>query len=169
MKRNGKNRPVNDRKVTVRVAGDRSLRAVRELDEEACRLRDLVDHATEFTFRPDYGDVNDEFDDDPEQQDAIVLSWRGPSEPGGDPDRWAIRWRNRLCWSRSESAFVHEPGGGNRSGEFVADTRFTLDEAVVLVPGMLARLETVRIPELLRKAESWAARDAVRAAGRSDL
>ena len=150
------------RKVTVRVAGNRSLQAVRELDEEAQQLRDLLAHATEFTFRPDYGDVADEFAsyDNPEDRDAIVLSWRGPSEEGGDPDRWAIRFRHHDCWSRSQHAFVYEPSAGNRGNDFKADTRFTLEEAVALVPEMLERLQKARIPQLRRLVESWAERDA---------
>lgn len=149
------------RKVTVRVAGDRSLAAIRELDEEATWMRELLDHATEFTFRPDYGNVTAEFApyDNPEHRDEIVLSWRGPFEEGDDPDRWVIKWRHHECWSRKKQAFVYELSAGNRTAGFIADTRFTLAEAVALVPGMLQRLQNVRIPELRRLVESWAERD----------
>lgn len=141
---------------------------VLELLDDVDRLRPLVAAATEFTFRPDYGDVAGEFEhyDNPEDRDAIVLSWRGPSEEGGDPDRWAIRWRTHDCWSRSKRTFVHEPSGGNRGDDFIADTRFTLAEATALVPGMLKRLQDVRILELRRLVASWAERDAA-AAGSS--
>lgn len=131
---------------------------VLELLDDVDRLRPLVAAATEFTFRPNYGDVTDKFPayENPEDRDAITLSWRGPSEEGGDPDRWAIRWRFRNCWSRSQGTFVHEPSAGNRDGDFIADTRFTLAEAMALVPGMLQRLQDVKIPELRRMVESWA-------------
>lgn len=136
------------------------------LAAEVDRLRPLVAAATEFTFRPDYGDVVGEFApyENPEDRDVIVLSYRGPAETDGDPDRWAIRWR-RDCWSRSQQRFVYEPSGGNRGGDFITDTRFTLAEAVALVPGMLQRLQDVRIPELRRLAASWAEQDAATAGG----
>jgi hypothetical protein len=116
------------RKVTVHIAGDRSIDVARNLVKEAAHLRDLVAHATEFTFRPNYGDVNDEFSDDPERRDAVVLSWRGPSSvEGGDP-------------------------------AFLADCRFSLDEAVGLMPGILRAIEAVRVPELKRMVEARTAR-----------
>lgn len=134
---------------------------VLELLDEVDRLRPLVAAATEFTFRPDYGDVTDRFisEENPEDRDAIVLSWRGPAEPGGDPDRWVILWRTRDCWSRRKQKFVYENSAGNRTDAFIADTRFTLVEAVALVPGMLQRLQDVRIPELRRLVESWVERE----------
>lgn len=147
------------RKVTVRVAGDRSLAHVRDLNEEAAYLRDLVAHATEFTFRPDYGALNDEFSDDPEWRDAVVLSWRGPSSvEGGNPDRWAILHQHHLCWSRSGRKFVYEPFPSARDAAFLADCRFSLDEAVKLMPGILRAIEAVRVPELKRMVEARTAR-----------
>lgn len=146
------------RKVTVRVAGERSLQAIRELDEEAVRLRDLVDHATEFTFRPDYGDLNDQFSDDPAGRDSIVLSRRGPARKGGHPDWWAILLHGRWCWSSSEKTFVFEPSPGNRDDAFLAATRFTLDEALNLIPGLLRDVEAERLPELRSMVEARAAR-----------
>lgn len=135
---------------------------VLELLDDVDRLRPLAAAATEFTFRPDYGDVTGQFipEENPEDGDAIVLSWRGPAEPGGDPDRWVIMWRHRNCWSRQKQAFVYEMSAGNRTDSFIADTRFTLTEATALVPEMLQRLQDVRIPELRRLVELWAERDA---------
>lgn len=149
------------RKVTVRVAGDRSLKAVRELNEEAELLRDLLDHATEFTFRPDFGPVNDEFSDDPEGRDAVVLAWRGPSEKGADPDRWAILRHERWCWSRSRQEFVFEPRPSSRDDDFFGDHRFSLDDALELVPGILRRVEARRVPELRAMVEARAERQTV--------
>lgn len=130
---------------------------VLELLDDVDRLRPLVAAATEFTFRPDYGDAAGEFApyDNPEIQDAIVLSYRGPSEEGADPDRWIIGWR-RDCRSRAKQKFVYELSAGNRTDTFIADTRFTLAEAIALVPEMLQRLQDVRIPELRRLVASWA-------------
>lgn len=135
---------------------------VGELATEVRQMCPLMAAATEFTFRPDYGDVTAEFApyDNPEHHDEIVLSWRGPSEEGGDPDRWVIKWRHHECWSRKKQAFVYENSAGNRTASFIADTRFALAEAVALVPGMLQRLQDVRIPELRRLVASWAERDA---------
>lgn len=129
--------------------------------DEVERLHPLLAAATEFTFRPDYGDVVGEFApyENPEGRDVIVLSWRGPAAEGDDPDRWIIGWR-RDCWSRKKQKFVYEMSAGNRTDTFIADTRFTLAEAVALVPGMLQRLQEVRIPELRRKVASWAEKDA---------
>lgn len=134
---------------------------VLELLDDVDRLRPLVAAATEFTFRPDYGDVVGEFApyENPEDRDAIVVSWRGPAEPGGDPDQWIVGWR-RDCWSRAKQKFIYELSAGNRTDTFIADTRFTLAEAVALVPGMLQRLQDVRIPELRRLVASWVERDA---------
>lgn len=130
---------------------------VLELLDEVDRLRPLVAAATEFTFRPDYGDVVGEFApyENPEDRDAIVLSWRGPFKEGSGRDRWAILWRTRECWSRQKQAFVYENSAGNRTDAFIADTRFTLAEAVALVPGLLQRLQDVRVPELRRLVASW--------------
>jgi hypothetical protein len=147
------------RKVTVHIAGDRSIDVARNLVKEAAHLRDLVAHATEFTFRPNYGDVNDEFSDDPERRDAVVLSWRGPSSvEGGDPDRWAILHQHSWCWSRSGREFVYEPFPSARDAAFLADCRFSLDEAVGLMPGILRAIEAVRVPELKRMVEARTAR-----------
>lgn len=134
---------------------------VLELLDDVDRLRPLVAAATEFTFRPDYGDVADEFAsyENPEDRDAITLSYRGPSEEGGDPDRWVIMWRHHNCWSRKKQKFVHEYSAGNRTDSFIADARFTLAEAMALVPRMLQRLQDVKIPELRRLVESWAERE----------
>lgn len=134
---------------------------VLELLDDVDRLRPLVAAATEFTFRPNYGDMTGQFipEENPEERDAIVLSWRGPAEPGGDPDRWVILWRTRDCWSRRKQKFVYENSAGNRTDAFIADTRFTLAEATALVPGMLQRLQNVRVPELRRLVESWADRE----------
>lgn len=116
----------------------------------------LLAAATEFTFRPDYGDVVAEFApyENPESRDAIVLSYRGPAVEVDDPDRWVIRWRTHECWSRSRKTFVHEASVKDRDN-FATDTRFTLAEAVALVPAMLSRFQEVRIPELRRLVDSW--------------
>lgn len=148
------------RKVTVRVAGNRSLQAVRELDEEAQQLRELLAHATEFTFRPNYGDLNDEFSDDPEHRDGVVLAWRGPSVEGGDPDRWAIILHGHWGWSRTKGDFEFgvRPSDDEDDDEFFSDRRFSRDEAVALMPEILSMLQDQRIPELRRHVESRARR-----------
>ena len=114
----------------------------------------LLAHATEFTFKPDYGALKDEFDDDVEHRDAIVLAWRGPAVKGGDPDRWAIKFQTHYCWSNSEG-WVWEPSAGNRTEEFIAETRFSLEEATYLVPTLLADIQAERIPQLQAKVDSW--------------
>lgn len=147
--------------VTVRLRDKRSLEAVRDVAEENEQLRDLLAHATEFTFRPDYGPLNNEFSDDPAGREAVVLSWRGPSSvEGGGPDRWAILHDHHWCWSRSKRQFAYEPFPSERDGAFLADHRFTLDEAVALVPDILRGIEEVRIPELKRMLEVRVARRA---------
>ena len=149
--------------VTVRLRDKRSLEAVRDVAAENEQLRDLLAHATEFTFRPDYGPLNNEFSDDPAGREAVVLSWRGPaSVEGGDPDRWAILHDHHWCWSRSKRQFAYEPFPSERDDAFLSDHRFTLDEAVALVPGILRGIEEVRIPGLKRMLEVRAARRAKR-------
>lgn len=119
----------------------------------------LLAAATEFTFRPDYGDLNDQFSDDPEHRDAITVAWRGPAEKGGDPDRWAVLLDGSYCWSRSKCEFVYEPRPSSRGAEFYTDHRFSRDEAVALVPEILRTIEAERIPQLRIQVEARALRE----------
>ena len=123
-------------------------------DQEVQHLRDLLTAATEFTFRPDYGDVNDQFSDDPEGRDAITLAWRGPSEKGGNPDRWAILSDDTWCWSQATRSWVYEQRPSNRDSAFLGACRFSRSEAVALVPEILREIETRRVPELRRMVEA---------------
>lgn len=148
------------RKETIRVAGDRSLKVLRELDEEATWMRKLLAAATEFTFSPDYGHLNSMFSDDPAGHDAVVLSWRGPSIEGGDPDRWAIKYHGVYCWSRSGRDWTFEPRPSSRDNGFLDDHRFSRDEALALVSALLGKIQAERIPELRRMVQERAKRKA---------
>lgn len=125
-------------------------RAQREVE----RLTELLSHATEFTFRPDYGDLNDRFSDDPEHRDAVTVAYRGPAEKGGDPDRWAILSDDTWCWSRATRAWVYERSPSNWDANFRTDCRFSRDEAVALVPEILREIKARRIPELRAQVEA---------------
>lgn len=124
------------------------------LEQREERLAKMLSHSTEFTFRPDFGDLNDQFSDDPEQRDAITVTYRGPSEKGGNPDRWAILHGGAWCWSKVEGCWVYEVRPSSRGEDFFAACRFSRDEAVALVPSLLRGIEALRIPELQRMVEA---------------
>lgn len=115
--------------------------AIHDVCGRSERLQDQLVHATEFRFRPDFGDLNDQFSDDPEFTYSITVTWRGD-------DRWAICIDSHRCRSKGKQGWVYEMRSSDRTEEFLADTRFGLDEAVALMPGILREVEAEMIPRL---------------------
>jgi hypothetical protein len=115
------------------------------LEEENARLRSVINAATEFCFRPSFGEVGAWFNDDPEWHYRIDVVWRGEGW-------WSIR-HSSYCWTTTEG-WQLEPSSSNRTDEFLAAARFNLPEALRLVPGLLKDVEERTIPHLeKRRAE----------------
>jgi hypothetical protein len=93
---------------------------------------ELLAHATEFTFPvvPQDHYLQAFIDID---MYTIVLSFRGP-------DSWAVLRRgSSYCWNRRTKGWDYEPSPSSRTDAFKRTHRFTLAEALAIVPGAVAK------------------------------
>jgi hypothetical protein len=85
-------------------------------------MTDLLQHATEFVFTPTGTDRSD-----PDTRHFRVnVSWRGG-------ETWAVIWMGE-CWNGSD--WEYEPLNSSREDDFLARTRYPLQEACALAKGL---------------------------------
>lgn len=78
-------------------------------------MDDLLEHATSFVFTPAGTDRTN-----PDTRPfRVTVEWRGG-------DTWAVIWMGE-CWNGT--GWEWEPSSSNREDDFLARTRFSLDEA----------------------------------------
>jgi hypothetical protein len=91
-------------------------------------LRARLAAATQFTFRPDLGELA-----------AAAFFWEVNLFPAGDRT-WMVMWSaSRRCWSRERDDWVTKEEAAVREATKRSDVRFSLDDAMALVPRILER------------------------------
>ncbi len=79
-------------------------------------------------------------DKDPEMvSNEITIDSRGG-------DRWSICWAG-MCWKHSERKWVYESSPSNRTDDFIANTRMTLENAFTLAPTAIANAIIMQGPQ----------------------
>lgn len=115
---------------------------------------DLLAHASRFTYQPTVPEFDGVLTDDWTRHYLVSIEPRGG-------DTWAIRYElDASCWSRTAGDWVYEPRPSERTDEFIADTRFTLTEALAVLPQVLAHQAEIAREQVGPIAEQIKARKA---------